>query len=231
MTEIKKINPLPFLSTLEANPEKDEWIKQREKELAEQAEKEASYQMQKSVESSGVPRRYWYVDFDTYISRNEKDLKNLETIKKFTSLDNNDKVLILLGAKGLGKTHLGSAIIRNCGGKFISIEELIFKYESAQDFHAKTNREELMDLYSSTKMLVIDEIGRSMQQEKENSLLNYILRRRYENMLPTVLISNLSKAALLKKLGEAVLDRLKETCISVEFDGESYRPSKRDVNL
>lgn len=231
MTEIKKINPLPFLSTLEANPEKDEWIKQREKELAEQAEKEAAYQMQKSVESSGVPRRYWHVDFDTYISRNEKDLKNLETIKKFTSLDNNDKVLILLGAKGLGKTHLGSAIIRNCGGKFISIEELIFKYESAQDFHAKTNREELMDLYSSTKMLVIDEIGCSMQQEKENALLNYILRRRYEIMLPTVLISNLSKAELLKKFGEAVLDRLCETCISLEFEGESYRPSKRDVNL
>ena len=231
MNEIKKINPLPFLSTLEANPERDEWIKQREKELAEQAEKEAAYQMQKNVESSGVPRRYWHVDFDTYISRNEKDLKNLETIKKFTSLDNNDKVLILLGAKGLGKTHLGSAIIRNCGGRFISIEELIFKYESAQDFHAKTNREELMDLYSSTKMLVIDEIGRSMQQEKENALLNYILRRRYENMLPTVLISNLSKAELLKKLGEAVSDRLKETCISVEFDGESYRPTKRDVNL
>lgn len=231
MNEIKKINPLPFLSTLEANLERDEWIKQREKELAEQAEKEASYQMQKNVESSGVPRRYWHVDFDTYISRNEKDSKNLETIKKFTSLDNNDKVLILLGAKGLGKTHLGSAIIRNCGGKFISIEELIFKYESAQDFHAKTNREELMDLYSNTKMLVIDEIGRSMQQEKENALLNYILRRRYENMLPTVLISNLSKSDLLKKLGEAVLDRLKETCISVEFEGESYRPSKRDVNL
>lgn len=231
MNEIKKINLFPFLSTLEAKLERDEWIKQREKELAEQAEKEAAYQMQKNVESSGVPRRYWHVDFDTYISRNEKDSKNLEIIKKFTSLDNNDKVLILLGAKGLGKTHLGSAIIRNCGGKFISIEELIFKYESAQDFHAKTNREELMDLYSSTKMLVIDEIGRSMQQEKENALLNYILHRRYENMLPTVLISNLSKAALLKKLGEAVLDRLKETCISVEFDGESYRPSKRDVNL
>lgn len=231
MTEIKKINPLPFLFTLEANLEKDEWIKQREKELAEQAEKEAAYQMQKSVESSGVPRRYWHVDFDTYISRNEKDLKNLETIKKFTSLDNNDKVLILLGAKGLGKTHLGSAIIRNCGGKFISIEELIFKYESAQDFHAKTNREELMDLYSSTKMLVIDEIGGSMQQEKENALLNYILHRRYENMLSTVLISNLSKADLLKKFGEAVLDRLCETCISLEFEGESYRTSIRDVNL
>lgn len=231
MKEIKKLNPVSFFETLEPNPEMDAWIMQREKELAVQAEKEAAYQMQKRVESSGVPRRYWHVDFDTYISRNEKDSKNLETIKKFTSLDNNDKVLILLGSKGLGKTHLGSAIIRNCGGKFISIEKLIFKYESAQNFYAKTNRDELMESYSSTKMLVIDEIGRSIQQEKENALLSYILRRRYENMLPTVLISNLSKADLLKKFGEAVLDRLRETCISLEFEGESYRTSIRDVNL
>ena len=231
MKDIKKLNPVSFFETLEPNPERDEWIKQREKELIEQAEKDAAYQMQKNVESSGVPRRYWHVDFDTYIPRNDKDSKNLETIKNFAKLEKNDKVLILLGSKGLGKTHIGSAIIRNCGGKFISIEDFIFKYESAQDFHSKVNREELMESYSSTKMLVIDEIGRSMQQEKENALLNYILRRRYENMLPTVLISNLSKSDLLKKLGESVLDRLKETCISLEFEGESYRPSIRDVNL
>lgn len=231
MNEIRKISTLPLLPCFEANPERDAWIKQREKELAEQAEKDAAYQTQKRVESSGVPRRYWHVDFGSYIPRDEKDSRNLETVMNFSKIKKNDKVLILLGGKGLGKTHLGSAIIRNCGGKFISIEEFIFKYESALDFHANINREELMELYSNTKMLVIDEIGRSMQQEKENALLNYILRRRYENMLPTVLISNLSKAELLKKLGEAVLDRLRETCISLEFEGESYRTYIRDVNL
>ncbi len=219
------------MKTLDVNAASDAWVKQREKELAEQANKEAAYQVQKKVESSGVPRRYWYVDFDTYIPKTDKDSANLEIIKRFSSLEKNDKVLLMLGAKGLGKTHLGSAIIRKCGGTFVSIEDLIFKYESSQDFHAKTNREELMNFYSSTQMLVIDEIGRSMQTDKENSLLNYILRRRYENMLPTVLISNLSKQDLLKKVGEAVFDRLKETCISVEFEGESYRPSKRNVNL
>lgn len=231
MNEIKKLNSVSLFEMFDANAESDEWVRQREKELFEQAEKEAAYQTQKNVERSGVPRRYWHSTFDTYIPRDDKDSKNLETVRNFSKLESNDKVLLLLGAKGLGKTHLGAAIIRNCGGKFISIEELIFKYESAQDFHSKTNREELMESYSSTKMLVIDEIGRSMQQEKENALLNYILRRRYENMLPTVLISNLSKADLLKKLGEAVFDRLKETCISVEFEGESYRSSLRDINL
>ena len=231
MNEIRKINPDSLLKTLETNSESDEWVTQREKELSDQAEIEAAAKLQKTLESSGVPRRYWHVDFDTYHPKSDKDAANLETIKKFSRLKMNDKVLLLLGPKGLGKTHLGSAIIRHCSGRFISIEELIFKYEASQDFRAKTNREELMDFFANTKMLVIDEIGRSMSQEKEDSLLNYILRCRYENMLPTVLISNLSKSDLLKKLGEAVLDRLKETCISVEFEGESYRPSKRDVNL
>ena len=231
MNEIIKLNPASFLITLEANAESDEWVRQREKELSDQAEKEAAAKLQKTLESSGVPRRYWHVDFETYNPRNEKDSKNLETIKKFSRFELNDKVLLLLGPKGLGKTDLGSAIIRHCGGRFISIEELIFKYEASQDFRAKTNREELMDFFANTKMLVIDEIGRSMSQEKEDSLLNYILRRRYENMLPTVLISNLSKDVLLKKLGEAVFDRLKETCVSVEFEGESYRSSLRDINL
>lgn len=75
---------------------------------------------------------------------------------------------------------------------------MIFQYECSSDYHAKINRVSLMNYYSTTPMLVIDEIGRSMQQAKEDSILNYVLRRRYENMLPTVLISNLKKEDLLK---------------------------------
>lgn len=208
MNEIKHINPDLLMNALKTNSESDAWVEQREKELAKQAVKEAAQKAQKMLESSGVPRRYWHVDFDTYHPKNDKDAANLETIKKFANLEKNDKVLLLLGEKGLGKTHLGSSIIRKCGGNYISIEELIFKFESAQDFRTKFNREELMDFYSSTKMLVLDEIGRAMNPTKEDELLNYLLRHRYDNMLPTVLISNLEKNDLLKKLGEAVVDRL-----------------------
>lgn len=45
----------------------------------------------------------------------------------------------------------------------------------------------------------------------------------------TILISNLKKEDLLKKLGDAVVDRLTETCKSVEFVGESYRLGKRKI--
>lgn len=123
MNEIKKINPFPFLSTLEANPERDEWIKQREKELAEQAEKEAAYQMQKSVESSGVPRRYWHVDFDTYISRNEKDLKILKPSKSLQVLITTIKFSFFLGPKVLERHIL---VLR----LFVTVEVSLYQLKS-----------------------------------------------------------------------------------------------------
>lgn len=66
---------------------------------------------------------------------------------------------------------------------------------------------------------------------KEKGYLSYIIRNRYNNRLPTVLISNLTKTELLKFFGEAIFDRFQETCIYLEFTGESYRPNKRDITL
>ena len=106
---------------------------------------------------------------------------------------------------------------------------MIFQYEGSTDYHAKINRVDLMIFYWTTPMLVIDEIVRSMQQAKEDAILNYVLRRRCENMLPTVLISNLQKTDLMKKLGNAVVDRLTETCKLVEFVDESCHLGKRKI--
>ena len=215
--------------TLLASPEQDEIIQKREQEAEREHEKELQAKKKLEFEHSGVPKRYWNESFETWKARNADDEKRLQAVIEYSHKENNDSVLLLLGPKGVGKTHLGSSIIRDAGGTFISVEEMIFKYECSMDFHSETNRVNLMNFYSTTPMLVIDEIGRSMQQAKEDAILNYVLRRRYENMLPTVLISNLKKEDLLKKLGDAVVDRLKETCQCVEFVGESYRPEKRKI--
>lgn len=213
--------------TLMASPEQDEIIRKRE------AERERALELlakkKNEFEHSGVPKRYWSESFETWVARNADDEKRLQAVIEYAQIKNNDSVLLLLGPKGVGKTHLGSSIIRETGGTFISIEDMIFKFECSTDYHVEVNRENLINFYLTTPMLVIDEIGRSMQQAKEDAILNYILRRRYENLLPTVLISNLQKTDLMKKLGDAVVDRLKETCQCVEFVGKSYRPEKRKI--
>ena len=215
--------------TLITIPEQEEFVRQKEAEAERERMLELLAKKKQEFENSGVPKRYWNESFDTWKTRNKDDEVRLQTVIDFSRQESNDSVLLLLGPKGVGKIHLGASIIREVGGAFISVEEMIFKYECSMDFHSETNRVNLMNFYSTTPMLVIDEIGRSMQQAKEDAILNYVLRRRYENMLPTVLISNLKKEDLLKKLGDAVVDRLTETCKSVEFVGESYRLGKRKI--
>lgn len=220
-----KIPQFTFISI----PEQDEFVRQKEAESERKRQLELLAKKKQEFENSGVPKRYWNESFNTWKTRNKDDEIRLQIVIEYSRQKSNDSVLLLLGPKGVGKTHLGASIIREAGGTFISVEEMIFKYECSMDFHSETNRVNLMNFYSTTPMLVVDEIDRSMQQAKEYAILNYILRRRYENMLPTVLISNPKKEDLLKKLGDAVVDRLTETCKSVEFVGESYRLGKRKI--
>lgn len=220
-----KIPQFTFISI----PEQNEFVRQKEAESERERQLELLAKKKQEFENSGVPKRYWNESFNTWKTRNKDDEIRLQIVIEYSRQKSNDSVLLLLGPKGVGKTHLGASIIREAGGTFISVEEMIFKYECSMDFHSETNRVNLMNFYSTTPMLVIDEIDRSMQQAKEYAILNYILRRRYEDMLPTVLISNPKKEDLLKKLGDAVVDRLTETCKSVEFVGESYRLGKRKI--
>lgn len=133
------------------------------------------------------------------------------------------------GAKETGKTHLGAASVRDTQGRYISMEDLIYKVESSMNFKSLQTEEEVFNDYSTVKFLVIDEVGRSLKREKEIEILSYILRKRYDNQLPTIVISNLEKKVLMKNLGETVVDRLRETATSIEFTGESYRILKRKV--
>lgn len=98
----------------------------------------------------------------------------------------------MTGAKETGKTHLGVAVVRDTQGRYISMEDLIYKVESSLNFKSPQT-EEVFNDYSAVKFLVIDEVGRSLKREKEIEILSYILRKQYDNQLPTIVISNLEK--------------------------------------
>lgn len=219
-------SPKNFKFDFHFEPGDEDEIRERQ-EAYDKAQAKILEDARRDAYERSVPKRYWNESFETWIPRNPGDEERLKKIIEYSERDKNDRVLLLLGPKGLGKTHLGTSIIRETGGIFISSEEMLFKFETAMDYSSSLSRLDLMNNYSTAKMLVIDEIGRSNQQQKENYILNLILRRRYENLLPTVLISNLKKEDLLVGLGEAVVDRLIETCESVEFVGDSYRIEKR----
>lgn len=179
--------------------------------------------------SSGVPPRFSECSFFNFECRTETEKSIYQKVCNFVSQEGNEGVLLMTGAKGTGKTHLGAAAVRDTQDRNVSMEDLIYKVESSMNFKSPQTEEEVFNDYSTVKFLVIDEVGRSLKREKEIEILSYILRKRYDNQIPTIVISNLEKKVLMKNLGEAVVDRLRETATSIEFTGESYRILKRKV--
>ena len=180
-----------------------------------------------AYKNSGVPNKFFSESFETFIAENDNDNKIKNAIVEFSKNPSN-KVLILYGNNGTGKTHLGSSIIRECGGIYIQSSMLCVKYDSATSFKAKMSREEILDYYSKCKMLVIDECCKYfVNQELEKFLLSFIVSTRYANNVPTVLITNLKKESFIEFMGKAVYDRLTEVCITVAFNGQSKRKERR----
>mgnify|MGYP004448808111 CR=1 FL=1 len=178
--------------------------------------------------SSGVPARFSDASFFNFKCSSGQEQERLEKVIRFVEKENNDGILLMTGSKGTGKTHLGVAAVRDVCGFYVGMEDLIYKVESSMNFKSPQTEEEVFEDFSKKPFLVIDEIGRSLKREKETEILSYILRKRYDNMLPTILISNLDKTTLLKSLGGAVVDRLCEVGEYIEFTGDSYRMKKRE---
>lgn len=209
--------------------EDEEYFNRREKEiqLAIAKEKARKRLVHYRSEKSGVPRRFWNESFETFIPRTEEEKKILLTVTNYSKIEDNERVLAFCGKMGNGKTHLAASVIREVGGYMISSQDIIYKFDSSMNFTNKITKDDLVAFYGKVKMLVIDEIGRSNTPDKERDILSFILCKRYDYKLPSILISNMNKNELLVFLGKAVLDRLKETCTILEFTNESYRILKR----
>ena len=203
----------------------DAEVEAREKKLEEQQRQEKERIKYENYTKCGVGAKYFDKSIENFMPRNENDAKIKESIKYFVSNPTN-KVLLFYGNYGTGKTHLACGILRELEGLYVTSQKLCIEYETGADFNAKKNRLEVINTYSRSRMLVIDEVGRSFNKTLEQNLLNYIISERYANNLPIVLITNLSKKDFVEFLGLAVFDRLTETCISLEFSGESYRKKK-----
>lgn len=181
----------------------------------------------------GIPEKFKRHNFDTFIVSNDSE-KNVKEVAFEYAKNPRNRILIMCGNNGNGKTHLGTAIIYQSvfngeGGAYITSPNLCIKYESAIGYKTKMSREEIVDFYSGCKgVLVIDECCKYfVNLELEKFLLIQIVCNRYENDLPTVLISNSDKKDFIDYLGKAVYDRCTQVCTTLDFKWESKRKSLR----
>ena len=137
---------------------------------------------------------------------------------------------MLCGKPGTGKNHLAcaiaNAVMENHEADVLltTAMRITRKVKSTWDRNTELREEDVIREYCRRDLLIIDEVGVQFGTEAEKIILFEIINERYEQMLPTTLMSNLTEEELEKYIGERVLDRLRDgKGAVVKFDWESYR--------
>lgn len=137
--------------------------------------------------------------------------------------------IVMTGGPGTGKTHLACAIANAviesdlASVRFRTVSELMRRIKDTYRKDSTRTESDVIDGYTWLDLLVVDEIGVQVGSDHEKLLLFDVLNGRYQNLRPTILLSNLSAADLETYLGHRVMDRYRECGTVLAFDWPSHR--------
>lgn len=237
--EIKSesLHGLTFIKSTcsECQKEYNEIVLQKANEMQEADRKKAFI---KRMDWAGVSKRHFNKSFDNYVANTKEKKYALETMRYFADkvIEGECKNVILCGSVGTGKTHLCQATIRyiienteRFSVKIATITEIIRYYRASWGKSTDYDETDAIENLSNKGLLIIDEMGVQNGSDNELNIIFEIINNRYESQLPTVIISNLDKGALVELLGQRIIDRLKEDgCRVLGMAWESHRETNKD---
>ena len=137
--------------------------------------------------------------------------------------------LCFVGQTGTGKTHLACAIgieLHNQGQTVAYKRHHEIMYSVKETYSGRTDTDEAIIIRNliNVDLLIIDEVGLKKLTETELEITYKLLDGRYDDMKPSILVSNLSEPELADCVGSRIIDRMYENHGTVfVFNWESYR--------
>lgn len=209
---------------------------EEDKRTREQEAMLRQYRIAQQLGAAAIPSRFTDRSLDGYEATTERKQKALASCREYA--ENFDKhhrdgrCLMLMGLPGTGKTHLACGIanylIRQRGRTAVyrTVGGMLIDLKSSYDRQSEHSESQVMDGLTKPDLLVLDEIGATKPTEFEMATLFAVINARYEQQLPTLIVSNLAPKELHTAIGERCVDRLREGGgIVVGFDWESKRGS------
>lgn len=174
--------------------------------------------------NAGVPSILSEATLDNWKPRSEADRALLWTCREFVTARHG--ILIMTGKHGLGKSHLGAAILRACGrGKFWRQRALL--RELRKTYSRDSRAQDIIEICQRTPLLILDEMVEPESRD-EWPMVEEILEYRHSERMKTVITTNTAGVAEFRGLvGDRIFDRLRQSAFNgkiMEFTGESLRP-------
>ncbi len=170
---------------------------------------------------SHIPRRYRDAIFKP-LTTTQKQIAQyyIENFFKKTLEEATD--VLLFGAIGTGKTYLSCAFALELIRKRVIGVKYITEFELLNLYFQKEYQE--FENFKKSSVLIVDEIGKRELAEWQRVQLEELLSYRFNEMLPTIYITNLTEKRFKDFLGDRLADRLREANIArFAFVGESLR--------
>lgn len=202
-------------------------------DAAKQAELKA--RVEAMLMATSIPCRFLGKNFENYRVENDGQAKALRICKEYAEHFprhlRTGGSLILSGLPGTGKSHLAGAVLQAIlpahVGAYVTLMDLVRTLRDTWRRDSEVSETQMLARFQALPLLVIDEIGVQYGTDGERSILFDVLDRRYREMRPSILMTNLGKDEFRAAVGDRVFDRLTEVARWVPFEWPSYRTQAR----
>lgn len=206
--------------------------RETQRQEAEQRER-AENQLAQALRGTGIPARFAHATLANYEPQTDQAQKILDACRRYVdSWEERFELgssLVLTGKVGTGKTHLASAIlqaiVRRYGqaGRYLTVMQAVRLVRDTYNQNAMETESAVFARLASYPLLVLDEAGVQLGSNHEYTTLFEIINRRYSDMMPTILVSNLGISELSQTMGDRLIDRFREHGAVLTFAWDSYR--------
>lgn len=199
---------------------------------------EAQKLLAMKLAEAGIPARYQECSVFTWQHPMDQQKREWSWARDYiTGFDialQTGRSAAICGAPGTGKTSLAIGILRhvlNRGGtgRYVTVMKLLEAIKASYRKDSDMSEQEAKAQFTTVDLLVVDEVGRELENGYSTAQLFSVLDERYGNLRPTLLVSNLSRPKLLAFLGDAVVDRIREAGGAIRsFEWASQRNRRVD---
>lgn len=186
--------------------------------------------------SASIPRRYEACTLESFREKSTVLKVAKKRVQEFVDLWPNTpegKGLLLMGACGVGKTHLAVAALLEIinSGKpgrlvFSNFQDLIQEIQASFDADTATTKAEIMRPILEADLLVLDELGSQKPTQFVQDILYYVINTRYNEERATIFTTNYydrsvdaKEETLEQRIGTRLRSRLAEMAERLEFAG------------
>lgn len=208
-----------------------EETKRKEREANEAAQK---LRIETSVNNFErcIPARFKHATLENYMADTPQKQEKLSAFQRYSAAFGN-KIqetgggLILTGNPGTGKTHLSIGLGRELASvgwhvAYVNLTNLIRRIRSTWTDETQSE-DEIIRRLQDLNLLIIDEVGAQTGSDNERNIIFEIVNGRYEQVKPTIIISNYSVKEVADFISERSVDRITQGGAVLNFTWESHR--------